>query len=796
DRAHSVEKGAELVQKVLMHHISIPALNKWTTACFGSLPQEDSSESEDPGVAVGQPVDQTRRWRKLARRRQKKSAIFLKDPESQFRTLSWTVLTAPVMRIHFSLFKHSTWLTERKRNPQADESEASSAFGMVAAKPTRRALSAYADMMQSTENDAWLPLAGFYGRVLDWPQARLRTTRRTVCTIIGQLWRKLDEPWQRYPWKLLGLLDSEDTTRRACAAHLLASKRCCLDNFSEKLRETCPSVDQLLSEQTLAFLEAVFDRVVPTSTYVERHYAETMSRLVDSWRKKRIHAGLQARPRRAWSLLSGEEKSRWKQQAKVQNAAARVRRNAERADEVEGQQQDFAGGPWNIGSTEGFPLARHVVADNQHRQQELVKQFKDRTDVLQPDNLDSLEGAPETQYSLFAACGSNACFQSLSERLQAGLENFHKLLVFTILNKGPAPLSATAEPLVLAFKSEHASTTEYFVVAYNTRRSPVEAAMLQVEVDHNEDVPEGISKSLKISLSPGNLFVFFTNRSLCLRLFQVATDWDMYTLDIGPVRKLWHFDVRGEERVEPDGAHREMRASGDVAAAVQALRLMSRKPPKRRNRDTDPARPTKKPKTAKQGEADGALDSKEQPEAEEADEASCSSVGSSCSEREASDCEADVAVSVLASAPAAGSERASSSTDPAPGAAPRERSGALQQRVPRATAWGDAPAFQIAPLFADNVHIGWRATCGRHHDDGTRVWPCRKTINFGSGSARIPDTECILRLKRWLVAGLEDKNWGKCPRSVHISQGGWLLQQFEQGLSEAELDARVGHAAA
>lgn len=341
-----MEKGALLVQKVLMHQMSIPALNKWTTvapcaslvaaqqhfcevlpaafeACFGNR-QEVSEESDvDEGVALGQPVDQTARWRKLARKRQQKGSIFLKDPESRFRTLAWTVLTMPIMRIHYSLFKHATWFTERPRDDGSNGGhgeDTSSAFGMVAARPTQRALSQFADMVQSPDNDAWLPLVAFYGPVRQWPQARLRTARRAVCTIIGQLWRKLAEPWQRYPWKLLGLLSDDDGARTACAQQLLDSNCCCLDNFSEKLRGICPSLEELLSADTRAFVEAVFNRVVPTSTYVERcfaryqkwtltrghkiscsqlaakHYTYAMTHLVGSWRKNRVRDGLMQRP--------------------------------------------------------------------------------------------------------------------------------------------------------------------------------------------------------------------------------------------------------------------------------------------------------------------------------------------------------------------------------------------------------------------------------------------------------------------------------------------------------------------
>ena len=721
-----MEKGALLVRKVLMHHMSIPALNKWTTvapcasfvaaqqhfcgvlpaafeACFGNLPEASESSQEDQGAALGQPIDQTRRWRKLARRRQKKAVMFLKDPESQFRTLSWTVLTAPVMRIHYSLFKHAHWFTERPAVPP-DES---SAFGMVAARPTRRALAVFADMMQSTENESWLPLVGFYGPVLQWPQARLRTTRRTVCTIVGQLWRKLDEPWQQYPWKLLGLLADDERRRQACAEELLASRKCCLDNFSEKLRAMCPSAEQLLSAKTATFLEAVFNRVVPTSTDIERcfaryqrwtatrghklkasqlaarHYAQCMTHLVDQWRRRRIRAGLQAAPRthrhrpvwirgarsqrastglhaftraqrhlgapargnqgwssigvasRAWSRLPPEERARWRQQARLQNAAARAQ--LAQAEEAEGA-ESFVGGPWDMGSSAGFPLARHVVVDNQPRQAEMAQQFEERAQQLQPENLDSMSGAPQAKQNLFAPCGSGACFGNLPEgRPRADAENLHSLLIHAIMKKGPGPLKMTEEPLVVAFLSEVAERAEYYVVAYNTRKPPIEAAMLKVEVDMNEELPEGVSKSLRMSAAPdGQQFVFFTNKSLCVRLLQVASDWTLYTLQVGPVRKLWHFDIVGAEKVDTEAAKRDLDSSRSAAVALQALRelLKPRQPPKRRDPGAFP-KPSKK--RAKKAAADPEAEEKRHEVAEDEEEAS--SQGSSRSDVAAGFCD-------------------------------------------------------------------------------------------------------------------------------------------------------------
>ena len=126
------------------------------------------------------------------------------------------------------------------------------------------------------------------------------------------------------------------------------------------------------------------------------------------------------------------------------------------------------------------------------------------------------------------------------------------------------------------------------------------------------------------------------------------------------------------------------------------------------------------------------------------------------------------------------SERASSSRDVAP-AAPAQRSR-------RAFAWG---VFRISPLFSQGHQIGWEASCNMHQNTGDCVGTsCKKAINQGG----LSEEDCMLRLKRWLVAGLEDSSWDASrARSHHVSLGGSRLHHFAHGLDLASLDAKAGH---
>ena len=97
-------------------------------------------------------------------------------------------------------------------------------------------------------------LVGMYGAVLLWPQARLRATRRTLFTAMGQLWRKLLDPWGRYPWLLADLLLLSVENQQRKAQVFFAEPDCCLDSFSAKLKAVVGPPEGPLEEDTLLFL--------------------------------------------------------------------------------------------------------------------------------------------------------------------------------------------------------------------------------------------------------------------------------------------------------------------------------------------------------------------------------------------------------------------------------------------------------------------------------------------------------------------------------------------------------------
>lgn len=109
---------------------------------------------------------------------------------------------------------------------------------------------------------------------------------------------------------------------------------------------------------------------------------------------------------------------------------------------------------------------------------------------------------------------------------------------------------------------------------------------------------------------------------------------------------------------------------------------------------------------------------------------------------------------------------------------------ARRRKQARAIPWGP---FQIAPIVPSSGQTGWGAICGQHRDRGNTL-SCKKAVSRGA----LTDAQCILRLKRWLIAGCHDAAWpSHRQRSHHVELGGKGLQDFAEGMSEAEMDALV-----
>lgn len=127
------------------------------------------------------------------------------------------------------------------------------------------------------------------------------------------------------------------------------------------------------------------------------------------------------------------------------------------------------------------------------------------------------------------------------------------------------------------------------------------------------------------------------------------------------------------------------------------------------------------------------------------------------------------------------------------GVAPPPPPHPARRKVSRALPWGP---FQLAPIVPASGHSGWGAICGLHRDQDGSKTTCKKAITLNP-AAGLDDSECILRLKRWLLAGVSDEGWPQHKkRTHHVKEiGGPQLSNFAEGMSEAQLDAAVARMA-
>ena len=97
--------------------------------------------------------------------------------------------------------------------------------------------------------------------------------------------------------------------------------------------------------------------------------------------------------------------------------------------------------------------------------------------------------------------------------------------------------------------------------------------------------------------------------------------------------------------------------------------------------------------------------------------------------------------------------------------------------------------FNLGPIYSEGVRTGYGAICGLHSnsEDAPGIY-CRKALTIGD----LSEEDCRLRLKRWLLAGLNDDDWPEDQaRSRHLSLGGLRLVDFSVGDPESVLDRQV-----
>lgn len=306
-----------MLAEALVRPMPFPAMNKWTKispavghntllgAChgifrdalvaeFGSLTEQGDDESEEENredQELGVPLNEIKRWRKLARKRNLRAMHFMSQKQFLFLNILWMLVSEPAMNLHGLFFSQATWFSHRDPEKAERRRLMLGRFCTMSESPAVEAMEKLTALLLRPDRELDL-LFAFCGDRASWPQARVATVRRAVMiTLLGQLARKLVFPFQQWPWKLWPLADTSASPeeKEECANQLWDSPCCCLDSsFSQRLQARALEKDDLLEPDTLTFLATVFDHAVMSSTYIERKFAN-FSRWLDTQKSSTVN---------------------------------------------------------------------------------------------------------------------------------------------------------------------------------------------------------------------------------------------------------------------------------------------------------------------------------------------------------------------------------------------------------------------------------------------------------------------------------------------------------------------------
>ena len=387
--------------------------------------------------------------------------------------------------------------------------------------------------------------------------------------------------------------------------------------------------------------------------------------------------------------------------------------------------------------------------------------------------------------NLMVVCPRGGCSASLDADQSRHFNWLHGALCCVVRKCEASKRAVTADPLLLKFSSDSCVETLYAVVAFSTRAWPMDIVLLRLEKvpGDSEDGP------YKLRLKHGvgsHALVAQEDIAFCMSLATRAVDWTIGQLLLGDIgERLDQFDVHAEQpfsKEDLDGMQRKMKEEQLAQRAARIAQGLKRKGDQ-----------GKKPGGNKARRKGKAADKVEEWNLEKG----------SGSEREL---EKDVVFSDFSELEEPSGQVPSAATsagEPVPAEAalptdaevlPASSSGGVDIDTPassskartlqsRGFAWGP---FTISPIYSQQVHTGWGAICGLHADKHGTSTQCKKAVTLGQvGDHGV----AVVRLKRWLLAGLEDASWPKhCQRQHHVSLGGKGLQAFEAGPSETELD--------
>lgn len=287
--------------------------------------------------------------------------------------------------------------------------------------------------------------------------------------------------------------------------------------------------------------------------------------------------------------------------------------------------------------------------------------------------------------------------------------------------------------------------------------------------------------------------VWKTDVSLCVELAEASDQWSVAVCKLEDVRNLHQFTVSSEDTFTKEDLILLAKQVKEQQLAVRAAALSRGKNKTKRTQNRGPRRPD--PKKAPNVTGDEESSDNAVPLDwllfEAGSDNSQESDADLFFENASSEAPPEAVGNVVSAGLNPNLPRAENVPSPAPVAPPHETSHARNfvGKRKRMLHWGP---FQLCQTYSHGwVHTGWGAICGLHTDRGSGNAQCKTAIRLKPEEG-IDNSVCILRLKRWLLAGTNDETWPQhCLRGHHVSLGGPNLEMFREGKAEEEMDREI-----
>ena len=250
---------------------------------------------------------------------------------------------------------------------------------------------------------------------------------------------------------------------------------------------------------------------------------------------------------RRWRGLSKEEQKRYAALARTHSLQAKAL--SQGMKEQQSETMKVRGGFWGMSASSGFAMSKECVAPHLPSMKTLASEFAEQSRSIRPESPDSFDGAPANDIPLWATCQSERCPHVLPADRRVFFNSCHSQLLEVIFRKAPKSDFVGCEPLVLAFNSATVCSSVYAAVAYNTRKKPIDAVLLDLQARDDVQVP-GVLKVLACDKGVDGHAALLGDVEFCIRLAERAADWTMSILTIGPVRQLDHFDILAMEAID------------------------------------------------------------------------------------------------------------------------------------------------------------------------------------------------------------------------------------------------------